>query len=264
MEAIEIVIAGAGVVAAPGLALQGVDEAGVLRGTDDAALKAHIGRRGIRYKDRATRLALAAARVAMVEAGLGGTTGYQDLDDHRCAVVVACCFGNVDTVLRCAAQIRAEGAVSLSPMDLPNASANVIPATLAIWFGLRGANLLCGGGGSGQDALLFASNLIRAGRADRVLVCGVEACQPALAPLFEAAGRGGELPVDIGAALLLERAACYRDRGAGGAACALPEASGVEAGAVFAGTHGAEGVLAVIAARDSLRAHHAVRAGAGA
>jgi 3-oxoacyl-[acyl-carrier-protein] synthase II len=278
MNTIDIAVVGCGVVAPAERTLPGIDEASVLRGTDDEALKSHIARRGIRYKDRATRLALAAARVAMLEAGLGGAAGYEDLDDSRCAVVVACCFGNTDTVLRCAAQIRDEGSAALSPMDLPNASANVVPATLAIWFGLRGANLLCAGDRtSGHDALMFASNLIRTGRADRVLVCGVEAGQPALAPLFDGAGQAA--PADIAAALVLERVDHYRDRRGADASCLLSVSCSSAAGAPFAslalqlagapesavqcghastafpGAYGAEGVLAMIAARDALRPH---------
>ena len=260
-----VVIRGTGVVAGHDMALHGIHPHGVLRGCDDDALKGHIGKRGIRYKDRATRLALAAAKLAMRQAGLA-PNGYQDLDDASCAVIVASSFGNVDTILRCAGQIAEADSTVLSPMDLPNASANVIAATLAIWFGLRGPNLLVANGArSGEDALLFASNMIRTGAVQRVLVCGVEAAQPLLDPLFAKAGQAGQEPVDIGAAVVLERATASAGVSL---ACApgqmsLHSATGRSmdpASSPFSGSagwlraHGAAGILAVISAHDQLMA----------
>lgn len=268
MRETNVVIRGTGVVAEHDVDLRGLGPHGVARGCDDDALKAHIGKRGIRYKDRATRLALAAAKLAMQQAGLT-VDGYQDLDDASCAVIVASCFGNVDTVLASAAQIAAEGSSVLSPMDLPNASANVVPATLAIWFGLRGPNLLVANGpGSGTDALLFASNMIRTGSVRRVLVCGTEARQPAIDPLFAQAGQAGREPADIAAAVVLERdeaAAAFPVRlalsgpgtpvllehAAGGAR--MDAAASPLAGApVLARSHGAASILSVVSAWDAL------------
>lgn len=194
-------VTGAGVSAAAALELPGVPEALVSRGSDDISLAAHIKRRGVRYKDKATRMALVSARRAMEAAGVA--SGYEYLNDPKFAVLVSCRFGNVDTVLRCAAQIRESGARSLSPMELPNASANVVSATLAIWFGLRGPNLLVAGGRDiGLQALRNASILLRSRQADRVLVCGVDVKQPDLAPLFD---RSAEPPlVDVAASIVLE------------------------------------------------------------
>lgn len=267
MATIEIAFAGSGVVADDAFYLGAVNERGVLRGTDDHSLKAHIGKRGIRYKDRATRLALAASRLAMRDAGLIEDS-YEDLDDQRCAVVVASCFGNVDTVLRCAAQIHAEGSASLSPMDLPNASANVVSATLAIWFGLRGANLLVANGQrSGSDAMLIACNLVATSRADRVLVCGSESEQSAIASLFDFEG---DRPVNIAAAIVLERMDIYRERARRTGCmlsvdlhsedgCARPLVRRAGCGdeytntVVLPGTWGAQDILAAISMRDALQ-----------
>ena len=200
-----VAIAGMGVVAETGTGLGPIPNDLVLRGCSDEELKQHIGKRGIRYKDKATRLALAAARVAMQQAALA-PNGYHDSNDLGCAVVVASCFGNVDTVLRVAGQIAAQGSMALSPMDLPNASANVLAATLAIWFGLRGPNLmLASGDQAGNDALLFACNLLRNGAVERVLLCGAETEQPDLARLFASTGGSTAGPINIAAALVLER-----------------------------------------------------------
>lgn len=256
---------GAGVSAPLDMALPAIPEQLVARHSDDAGLAANIGRRGIRFKDRATRLALVSARRAMEAAGLVAS-GYSDLDDRRCAIVVASRFGNVDTVLRCAAQLRAGGAASLSPMDLPNASANVIPSTLAIWFGLRGPNLLVAGGRDcGLQALKTSLVLLDSHQADRVLVCGVEAGQPELEPLFLSAAAGETAPVDVSAALVLERAADVpgagwalaraRDGRAPSAPAVVRPGSGQpplmlgqsDAPGPYHGAHGASGVLEAIA-----------------
>jgi 3-oxoacyl-[acyl-carrier-protein] synthase II len=273
-----IVIAGAGVIADYELVLPGIAQERILRGVSDDALKKHISRRGIRYKDKSTRLALAAAKQAMADAALC-RDGYADLDDQRCAVLVASCFGNVDTVLRCAAHIAREGAHTLSPMDLPNASTNVIASTLAIWFGLRGPNmLLANGPGSGLEILSFACILLGTGRVDRALVCGVEAAQPLLASLFSADASESALPIDIAAAVVLETASAHAARGgpdtavrvnahlnAATVSCQLSLVSGgkplsalaspLVGSPLYAQAHGAAGVLATIATLDHLLAH---------
>lgn len=171
---------------------------------DPAAL---LGRRGLRYKDQATRLALLAARNALGDAGLfdeaGAVTGSEAF-----AVVVSSNTGNLDTVCRTVETIRAEGVGGTSPMDLPNASSNVIASSVAIKYSLRGPNLmLCNGEASGLDAVHWASVLIRAGRVARVLVIGVEAANTVTHKLAGDQFEGA-------AALVVESAESARSRGA--------------------------------------------------
>jgi len=161
-----------------------------------------IGGRGLRYKDRATRLALLAATYALEQAGLSGVE-----PDEATGVVVSSNFGNLDTVCRVARVIRAEGVRGTSPMDLPNASSNVIASSVAIKFGLRGPNLMvCNGATSGLDAMYWASVLIGSGRVRRVLAIGVETSNPTVGELV------GTM-FDGAAALVLETAESARDRG---------------------------------------------------
>lgn len=195
----ELLLLSTGSVVPAGFDALGVAENELLRGCDDEALKRHIARRGIRYKDRATRLALASATLAMRRAGLPGSA-----PDPRCAVVAASCYGNVDTVIGTVRALREGSSADLSPMDLPNASPNVLAASLAIWFGLSGPNLFFAGGlAAGLDAVHFACNLLRAGRADRVLVCGAEVRQEAVDALFDP----GVAPADGATSLVLASAA---------------------------------------------------------
>ncbi|MEU0504547.1 beta-ketoacyl synthase N-terminal-like domain-containing protein [Nocardia sp. NPDC005998] len=126
-----------------------------------------LGKRGLRYKDEATRLGLAGVYTAFRDAGI------DDCSDAVTAVIVSSNYGNLDTVCR----IVGDGVDSgeRGPMDLPNASSNVIASSIAIRFGLFGPNLmLCSGANSGLDAVDWATVLLGSGRAARVVVVGVE------------------------------------------------------------------------------------------
>lgn len=150
-----------------------------------------LGRKGVRYKDRATLLGASAAALALADAGV-----VTDEPSPATGVVVASCYGNVETVCRVAAEIDAAGVPSTSPMDLPNASSNVVAATVAIRHRLTGVCLsVCNGHDSGWASLLWAWRLIAARRAQRVLVVGVETPSdpervlrgPGAAPLLDGA-----------------------------------------------------------------------------
>ncbi|QCB92302.1 beta-ketoacyl synthase N-terminal-like domain-containing protein [Cellulomonas shaoxiangyii] len=157
----------------------------------------HLGRKGVRYKDRATLLALAASAAV-----LDGVPAPADAT--RTAVVVASCYGNVGTVCDVAEAIERDGTGAISPMDLPNASSNVVAAAVAIRFAVTGVCLsVCNGHTAGWDALLWAGRLLAAARADRVLVVGVETPSPAERHVR---GAGAAPLVDGAGAVLLARA----------------------------------------------------------
>lgn len=126
-----------------------------------------LGARGLRYRDEATRLGLAAVKLALENTAddCTGVTG----------VVASSNFGNLDTVCRVSSAMHSPDRVFRSPLDLPNASSNVIASSIAIRFGLRGPNIMsCSGAASGLDALRWAEVLLAANRAERVVVVGVE------------------------------------------------------------------------------------------
>ncbi|PSR68660.1 hypothetical protein C8258_09195 [Nocardia sp. MDA0666] len=126
-----------------------------------------LGRRGLRYKDEATRLGMAATQSAFRDAGIADCSGAVT------AVIVSSNFGNLDTVCRIVGDHIGPG--ERSPMDLPNASSNVVASSIAIRFGLFGPNLmLCSGANSGLDAVDWATVLLGSDRAARVVVVGVE------------------------------------------------------------------------------------------
>ncbi|MER7794313.1 beta-ketoacyl synthase N-terminal-like domain-containing protein [Streptomyces sp. NPDC097640] len=231
------------VVTGVGLALPGADTPRELLRPADTPRASHapydtgarIGRRGHRYKDRATQLALCAALGALRDADLirgdgdGGDGRELTVPGVTVGVVASSNLGNLDTACLTAAAIAKESVAGLSPMGLPNASSNVIASWAAIHFGLRGPNLmLCNGATSGLDAVHWAATLVTAGRVRRALVIGVETRNPVVEGLLHGSADGladgladssaGEPLLDGAAALVVEGAAWARARGAAPAA----------------------------------------------
>jgi 3-oxoacyl-[acyl-carrier-protein] synthase II len=169
---------------------------------------ARIGRKGLRYKDRATQLAYVVAHDALHDAGLL-VDGELTVPHGQVAVVASSNFGNVDTITDTVQTIATETAAATSPMLLPNASSNVVASSVAIKFGLQGPNLmLCNGETSGLDAVFWATTLIASGRAEQALVIGVEPDNPAVRRLTGAEGFDGAV------ALVLETQASAEARAA--------------------------------------------------
>jgi 3-oxoacyl-[acyl-carrier-protein] synthase II len=209
-----------------GWEIPGVDQLTDLLAADHEELQpakfvpeAKLGRRGLRYKDRTTLLSLCAASVALADAGLG-LRREDCLDGASTGVVVSSNLGNLDTVCRVVDQIRQGGVDATSPMDLPNASSNIISSNIAIWFGFTGLNLMvCNGFSSGLDAMHIAANAIRAGRTRRMVVVGAETSNAVVGRLMaESASVADRCPqprlFDGAAALVLESERAAMDRGA--------------------------------------------------
>ncbi|CAM3751496.1 beta-ketoacyl synthase N-terminal-like domain-containing protein [Kibdelosporangium persicum] len=156
--------------------------------------------RGLRYKDRATRLGMVAARAALADAGVLDVVTPSTPDDSF-GVVTSSNYGNLDTVCQTVRTIDEETYLGTSPMMLPATSSNVIASWLAITHGLRGANVtVCNGRTSGLDAVRRACLLIAAGRVSRVLVVGVE---PDLPEVRHVVGDDGSVALFDGAAAIL-------------------------------------------------------------
>ncbi|HET6215305.1 MAG TPA: beta-ketoacyl synthase N-terminal-like domain-containing protein [Micromonosporaceae bacterium] len=214
-----VVVTGAGL-AGPGLSTVEALLAGATRSAEPFDPKAVLGTRGLRYKDRATILALCAVAHAFADAGLPRRPAEQP-DSESFGVIVSSALAVVETVCRTAAVLHANGVRGTSPMDLPNASANAAASSLAIWYGLGGLNLTVSAGpASGLDAVHLAACAIRAGRVRRVVVVGVEPDGPAAHALTRAtAVRHGESPdgirlFDGAAAVVLEARDAAVERGA--------------------------------------------------
>ncbi len=220
------------VVTGTGLALPGPDGAPV----DPAAV---LGRRGLRYKDRATLLALCAVTRAVADAGR--PAAGEDPERATTGVVLACELGNLDTICRVVDDLGSGGAAATAPMDLPNASPNSASAAVGIRFGFGALNVLVTSGRSGgADALALAVTALRAGRADRIVLVGAEPDTPAaravLAAQAHRAGRPApDRVVDGAAAVVLEPAARAAARGARVRAAVAPAGSAARTADLVAG-----------------------------
>ncbi|MFC5216376.1 beta-ketoacyl synthase N-terminal-like domain-containing protein [Streptomyces coerulescens] len=204
-----IVITGAAVLI-PGADSPAALVAGPAPDAEPVAPEQVVGKKGLRYKDRATQLAYGLAWKALRDAGLLDEDG-PTVPAESLGVVASSNFGNLDTVTRALDTLHTETVSGTSPMDLPNASSNVIASSVAIRFGLRGPNLMvCNGATSGLDALHWAATVLAAGRTDRVLVIGVEPDNDTVRRLLG----DGRVAVDGGAAVVLEREAAARERSA--------------------------------------------------
>lgn len=163
-----------------------------------------LGGREMRHKDRASRLALRAVDRALADAGMA--PGAAVMPSATIATLVSSNYGNLDSVCDFADRIAHESTVGSSPLGLPHVSSNAIAGWIATHHGLRGPSVtLCNGRTSGIDALYWADNLIGAGRADVVVVVGVEPDTPQVR-LVLGIGPDASL-LDGAAAVILESSA---------------------------------------------------------
>jgi 3-oxoacyl-[acyl-carrier-protein] synthase II len=227
-----------------------------------------LGRKGLLYKDDATRLALCAVHRALgLDRRAPRPAGPAD---PATAVVVSSNLGNVGVVREIVETVRAGSGHDVSPMLAPGASSNVIAAALAIRFRFGGPNLtVCSGATGGLDAIAAAALLLRARRAHRVIVVGVEPADEVAQSLHRHRSDGAGRPLRAGAAcVVLERDGAVAlgpvesfDPEAdpvagpviGTADCAKAGAEVRDLGAEIGDTYGAAGVLgvALAAARPS-------------
>jgi 3-oxoacyl-[acyl-carrier-protein] synthase II len=233
-----VVVTRAGVLVPQGLGLDAVAAAvaegrralgpsRVLPGCFSAELredpKAHVRRKGLAALSRAARLT--AAAIEDLVSGSPASAGGLDLD--RCGLVVGTAHGHLESKTRFHDEACQGGVTLVSPIVFPNTIINSLAGHAAILFGLRGPNsTVTSGCLSGLDALLRARSLLRAGRAEKLVVA---ACDEVSTPLLEGlraageissadpagpsasvpfgAGSGGIYPGEAAAAVLLESAA---------------------------------------------------------
>ncbi|MET9263816.1 beta-ketoacyl synthase N-terminal-like domain-containing protein [Amycolatopsis sp. NPDC004079] len=229
----------AGATLAPGLGSSPAEPAG----------RAHelLGRKGLLYKDEATRLALCAVHRLLRRPPRAPRPAGPP--DPRTAVVASCNLGNVGLVREVTDTVRARGGHEVSPLQAPNASSNVVASAVGMWFRWGGPNLLvCSGERSGFDALAIGGRLLRANRAEQVVVVGCEPSDPVAAALY-AASRPGRVLRAAAAAVLLRPADHAHEP-----IMVLPEDPAPSVDEDFAAdTYGARGVLelAVTVARTA-------------
>lgn len=146
----------------------GSRQAGEIRPFDP---REHLGDRNLRPVDRTSRLLLVAAGQALESSGW--------TRERRAAselgLVVGTTFCSVRTIAEFDRRGQKLGPSYASPMDFANSVINAAAGQAAIWFDLRGVNsTISGGEASGLQAIAYAADLIRTGRAEALLAGGVE------------------------------------------------------------------------------------------
>ncbi len=155
-------------------------------------------------------------------------------------------FGGLRTIAEFDRRQLEAGPTYVKPLDFANSVINAAAGQAAIWHRLPGVNTtLAGGPTAGLQAVAYAADLIRAGRAEVILAGGFEELSPESLLVFARAGtlrRDGEAaprPLDArrsgfalgegGALLVLEEEGAARQRGARVLARVVAGASGADA-----------------------------------
>ena len=124
----------------------------------------------IRRLDRSEQFAVIAAREAWADAG------SPEVDHERLGVVVASGIGGVTTMLEQYDILREKGARLVSPHTVPMLMPNGPAANVGLEFKAQaGVHTPVSACASGAEAIGYAMEMIRLGRADIVIAGGVEA-----------------------------------------------------------------------------------------
>jgi 3-oxoacyl-[acyl-carrier-protein] synthase II len=129
-----------------------------------------IDRVQARRLDRCEQFALVAAREAWADAG------SPEVDPERLGVVVSSGIGGVASTLSAYDLLKEKGWQRLSPFTVPMLMPNGAAGWLAIELGAQaGVHTTVSACASGAEAIGYAMDMIRSGRADVVLAGGTEA-----------------------------------------------------------------------------------------
>ena len=131
----------------------------------------HLGSGNLRPLDRTSRMAAAAAQLTLVDAGWTA----EQAEAHELGLVLGTMFGSVRTIFAFDRRAQTAGPSYVKPFDFANSVINAAAGQTAIWHDLRGANATVAGGvAAGLQAVGYALDLLRAGRAEALLVGGAD------------------------------------------------------------------------------------------
>jgi 3-oxoacyl-[acyl-carrier-protein] synthase II len=147
----------------------------------DFAPQQWLGNKGIRVLDRSARLLCVAAHMALCSTGLAQDTAGEG--DPELGLVCGTVFGSLHSIASFDWSGLTEGVTLVNPMEFPNTVINSPAGQAAIKYKLRGVNsTVCAGLSSGLQALNYAAEFLRFGRARALLAGGVEElCEESLA-----------------------------------------------------------------------------------
>ena len=167
-----------------------------------------------RKLDRASQFAVAAAGMALADAGLVKGAFPSD----RIGIALGSGFGGIANASEFLSGYYQAGPSGLSPLLFPNTVANAAASNASIEYGLQGPNItfiqrFC----SAESAILAACRFIEEGRADIMLAGGVDELTPQMIRGFAVTGQLSRYASGFGEGcgmLVLERAEHARKRGA--------------------------------------------------
>ncbi|WP_406009172.1 beta-ketoacyl-ACP synthase II [Streptomyces sp. NBC_00637] len=133
-----------------------------------------------RKLDRSAQFALIAAQEAWKDAGFSGKAGEAgsegDVDPDRLGAVIASGIGGVTTLLDQYDVLKEKGVRRVSPHTVPMLMPNSPSANVGLLVGARaGVHTPVSACASGAEAIGYAIEMIRTGRADIVVAGGTEA-----------------------------------------------------------------------------------------
>lgn len=139
-----------------------------------------------RKLDRCSQFAVAAAGLALKDAGLEGAQPHPE----RVGIALGCGFGGVANSAEFLTGYFTSGAEGLAPVLFPNTVANAPASNASIEHGLKGPNVtlvqrFC----SAESALLMACRFIAEGRADVMLTGGADDLMAVMIAGFSATGQ---------------------------------------------------------------------------
>ncbi len=131
----------------------------------------YLGRVNLRPIDRTARLVIVAAHLAFEASGW--TSDMRS--EHEVGLVLGTMFGSVHTIAAFDRRGLVAGPKYVKPFEFANSVINAAAGQTAIWHDLRGINsTVAGGTAAGLQALGYAAEMIRTGRADAILAGGAD------------------------------------------------------------------------------------------
>jgi 3-oxoacyl-[acyl-carrier-protein] synthase II len=130
-----------------------------------------LGKKGLRSLDRSTRLINTAAKLAIDDS----TIDISDDNTHAVGVCIGTTFGSLHSISQFDREGLIEGPRYVNPSHFPNTVINSPASQVSIRFKIKGFNTTISTGFCASlDALAYAADFIKLGRADAVLAGGVE------------------------------------------------------------------------------------------
>jgi 3-oxoacyl-[acyl-carrier-protein] synthase II len=172
-----VVVTGMGVVAPCGTGLdafwtglQRLPEPARERRADDFDPSHWLGGREARHLDRFTQLSVAAAEMAVADAG-----GLPEVDRDRAGVQLGTGIGGVGTLETNVGVLAARGPTRVSPFTIPMVMPNAGAAALSMRYGLRGpSETITTACAAGTHSVAAGARMVADGRCDVVLAGGAE------------------------------------------------------------------------------------------